>query len=202
MKEVKTAIYCYLHRCSSLLLWSASLCLPSSPPAHDERAIESETDTLGCFSGCTPAAVTQQLLQKFIWLDEGQTVKQYGGYRHRSAPPPPSLRSCPWPHSSLCSQPTLGSGLNNADPMRTGSVVFLDFCSASMGPLCRMRIRCISHICKYLWVCFTHKRTLQLTLFYLSLDVSIRQRKKIPPSKKPTLHSFGARLCLSLSQVF
>lgn len=100
MKEVKTAIYCYLHHCISLLLWSASLCPSSSSLAHDKRGDWLRDRHARLFSGCLPAAVTQQLLQKFIWLDEGQTVKQYGGYRHRSTQPPPSW-SCPWPHSSL-----------------------------------------------------------------------------------------------------
>lgn len=49
MKEVKTAIYCYLHHCSALPLWSASLCPPSSALTHDKGVIDSETDTLGCF---------------------------------------------------------------------------------------------------------------------------------------------------------
>lgn len=40
------------------------------------------------FSGRIPAAVTQQLLQKFIWFDEGRAMKQYGGYRHCSTQTP------------------------------------------------------------------------------------------------------------------
>lgn len=44
MKEAKTAIYCSVCCCSSLLLRSLSSSL-----AHDKSVIDSETDVLGCF---------------------------------------------------------------------------------------------------------------------------------------------------------
>lgn len=74
-------------------------------------------------------------------------MKQYGGYRHHCAhpiPPPPPHRELVRDHTAL-SVPHRQwvSGLNNADPNRSSSVIFFltffgwfFFCSISMGPLC------------------------------------------------------------------
>lgn len=110
-REVKTAIYCYLLYCSSLLLWSAPLCLPASSLAHDKRVIDSETDTLGCFLA---AYQQQSLSSSFRSLSGLMKDRRWNSMAVIAtiAPSHPPLhpRSCPWPHSSLCSPPTLGSG--------------------------------------------------------------------------------------------
>lgn len=66
-------------------------------------------------------------------------MKQYGGYRHHCThpiPPPSPSNLSVTTQLSLFPTHQWVSGLNNADPKRSSSVIFLDFCSISMGPLC------------------------------------------------------------------
>lgn len=123
MREVKTAIYCCLYRCSALLLWSASPCPPSSSLAHDKRVIDSETDTLGCFL----AAHQQQSLSSSFRSLSGLMKDRRWNSMAVIATVAPSLppRSCTWPHSSLCSPLTAGSSLRDADPIWSSRVIFL-----------------------------------------------------------------------------
>lgn len=133
MKEVKTAIYCYLHHCSSLLLWSASLCPPPSSLAHDKRVIDSETDTLGCFLA---AYQQQSLSSSFRSLSGLMKDRRWNSMAVIAtvAPslPPPDL-VCD--HTALSLFPT-NSGIR---PLQCWSHMhqqchILDFCSFWMGP--------------------------------------------------------------------
>lgn len=64
------------------------------------------------------------------WRKGGETVWRLSPPLH--PPPPPSLPwTCPWPHSSLCSPPSVPGQCRSQ-----ASVIFLGFCSISMGPLC------------------------------------------------------------------
>lgn len=80
------------------------------------------------------------------------------------------------------------SGLNNADPkMHKQSHIFRPFFVEPQWDLCVQCIRCISRICKYLWVRFIYTR-------------SFRWMYKGSEDKNEP--SFHGRLCISLCQVF
>lgn len=135
MKEAKTAIYCYLHHYSSLLLGSAPL-----PPllAHDKRVIDSETDTLGCFLATYQQ---QSLSSSFRSLSGLMKDRRWNSMAVIAtiAPtlfPLPPPRTCLWPHSSLCSPHISGFRASTMLIPNVAAVSYLDFCSISMGPLC------------------------------------------------------------------
>lgn len=165
MKEVKTAIYCCLHRCSALLLWSASPCPPSSSLAHDKRVIDSETDTLGCFLA---AYQQQSLSSSFRSLSGLMKDRRWNSMAVIAtvAPSPPS--SILYVTTQLSLFPT-NSGIKSPQcwsHMRQQQChIFWSFCSISVGPLCAGASDVSGTICKYLWVCFTCTRTPQLILF-------------------------------------
>lgn len=100
--------------------------------------------------------------------------------------PPPELDRDHTALSVLCRQWLLG--LYNADPkMHKQSHIFRSFFAQPQWDLCVGCNRCISHICKYLWVCFIYTR-------------SFRWMYKGSEDKNEP--SFHGRLCLSLGQVF
>lgn len=194
VKEVKTAIYCCLHHCSSLLLQSASL----PPHLHMIRGWLTKRQTCSAVSwphtSSSHSAAPSEVYLAW-WRTGGETV-------WRLSPP-----LCPAPcarppylplNLPVTTQLSLFSGfscLSNADPKMykqcltfglvfNFNVTFVFWC-----------IRCISHICKYLLVCFTQTESCSLHCSSCQWMYPVRTKIK-------KVNSFEARLFLSLCQVF
>lgn len=159
LREVKTAIYCYLHYCSALLLWSASLCPPLSFLAHDKRVIDSETDTLGCFLA---AHQQQSLSSSFRSLSSLMKDGRWNSMAVITTVAPSLPLDLVRDHTAL-SVPY--QQWDQASTMLHRQCRIFGLLFSLNGTFVFWCMICISHICKYLWVCFTHIRTLQLILF-------------------------------------
>lgn len=177
-----------------LLLPPTAQLFVSPPLTHDKRAIASETDTLGCFLATYQQQSLSSSFRSLSSLMKDRRWNSMVVIATVTPSPPPArpplllLNLIVTTQLSLFSAVSGFSGLYNADPkMHKQSHIFRSFFAQPQWDLCVGCNRCISHICKYLWVCFIYTR-------------SFRWMYKGSEDKNEP--SFHGRLCLSLGQVF